>query len=126
MKNLTQEQKKSLLEKDKLLDRHIKITTDIIKKKYLVLSKSIIKEILILIRELEGQTTPLRDYLNYKNYYRLLTAIEYKIHELGRIEQRLLEEEMVEFYILFSSYLSLSALFIMWLSSVSIRFLSSL
>lgn len=101
MKNLTQEERRLLLEKDRLLDRHIKDTLNTLKKKYKTLSSRIIKAVTDLLRDLYGEEKPLSNYLNYKRYYLMLADIERECRALAKIEEQLMEEELVELYFIF-------------------------
>lgn len=99
MKNLTQEQKKLLLERDKLLDKKINSILKQIGNKYRSLSRETIKEIVDFIREIRDEEVPLRNYLNLQHYQRIIYTLEKKLHALAMFEKQLLEDEMIEFYI---------------------------
>ena len=99
MKNLTQEQKKLLLERDKLLDKKINSILKQIGNKYRSLSRESIKEIVDFIREIRDEEVPLRNYLNLQHYQRIIYTLEKKLHTLAMFEKQLLEDEMIEFYI---------------------------
>ena len=99
MKNLTQEQKRLLLERDKRLDKKIHSILTKIGGKYRPIAKAVTKDILDLVRDTRDEEVPLRNYLNMQYYQRILYTIERKLHELALWEKQLLEEEMIEFYI---------------------------
>ena len=102
MKNLLKDEKRQVLERNKILDRHIRNTNKKLRDKYRGLSLRIINAIDHLLNELRAEEdNSLANYHNYQRYYGLLLQIEKDCSQLAKTEQEILEEEMLELYFIF-------------------------
>lgn len=102
MKNLLEQQKQTIQNNERLLDRHIGNTTSKLRKQYKRLSATVIEVIESLLNDIRKQEdSSLSNYINYHRYYSILTDIGRECNKLAKLEKEILEEEMVELYMLF-------------------------
>lgn len=102
MKNLLEQQKQIIQNNERLLDRHIGNTTSKLRKQYKRLSATVIEVIESLLNDIRKQEdSSLSNYINYHRYYSILTDIGRECNKLAKLEKEILEEEMVELYMLF-------------------------